>query len=123
MGPKPQPGAGNSLVLQTKTQSVPPETVLSHTIPSRSWKDIRGSASSEAAKLGDRLCFSLPVISESETPIYPSDSKKLLRYSQKLKDAKMNENFIAEAVAALNIPPLSLGPHSSLAPAPFHDEV
>jgi hypothetical protein len=123
MGPKPQPGASSSLMLQTKTQCVPPETVLSQAIPSQSWKDVSGSTSSKAAKLGDRLCFSLPMMSESETPIYPSDSKKLLRYSQKLKDAKMNENLIAEAVAALNVPPLSLGPHSSLAPAPFHDEV
>jgi len=60
---------------------------------------------------------------ESGTPIYLSESKKLLRYSRKLKGAKMNENLIAEAVAAINIPPSSLGPRYSLALAPFRDEV
>jgi len=110
-------------VLQTKTRCVPLETVLSRAIPSQSWKDVSGSASSKAAELGDRLRFSLPVMSKSRTPIYPSESKKLLRYSQKLKGAKMNENLIVEVVAAINVPPSSLGPRSSLAPASFRDEV
>jgi hypothetical protein len=35
----------------------------------------------------------------------------------------MKENLIAEAVMVINVPPPSLGPRSSLAPAPFRDEV
>jgi hypothetical protein len=62
-------------------------------------------------------------MSEFGTPIYPSESKTLLRYSQKLKGVKMNENLIAEAVVAINILPSSLGRHSSRVPGPFHDDV
>jgi hypothetical protein len=58
---------------------------------------------------------SLSVMSESEMPIYPSEFKKLPRYYRKLKGAKINENLIAEAVAAINVPPSSLGPRSSSA--------
>jgi hypothetical protein len=71
-GPEPQPSAGSSLVLQTGTQCVTLEAVLSQVIPSRSWKDVSGSASSEAIELGDRLRFSLSMMSEFGTPIYPS---------------------------------------------------
>jgi hypothetical protein len=35
----------------------------------------------------------------------------------------MNENLIVEAVATINVPPSSLGPRSSLSPAPFCDKV
>jgi len=93
MSPEAQPNAGSLLVLQTETQCVPSEMVLSKAFPSQSWKDVSGLASSEAAELGNRLRFSLPLISEFEAPIYPSESKKLLRHSQKLKGSKMNENF------------------------------
>jgi hypothetical protein len=41
-GPEPQPSAGSSLVLQTGTQCVTLEAVLSQVIPSRSWKDVSG---------------------------------------------------------------------------------
>jgi hypothetical protein len=80
-------------------------------------------ATSEAAELGDRLCFSLPMMTDFGTPIYSSESMKLLRYSRKLKGAKMNENLIAKVVEAINVPRSSLGPCSSLALAPFRDEV
>ncbi len=67
-------------MLQTKTQCVPLEMVLSQVIRSRSQKNVNGSASSEAAEQGDRLCFSVPVMSEFGTPIYPLKYQKLLRY-------------------------------------------
>jgi hypothetical protein len=52
-------------------------------------------------------------------PIYPSESKKLLRYSQKLRGAKTNENLITEVVAAINGHPSSLGPRSFPVPTFF----
>jgi hypothetical protein len=42
-----------------------------------------GDYSSGADALGERLCYSLPVMSESGTPIYPSESKSVLKYSRK----------------------------------------
>jgi hypothetical protein len=44
------------------------------------------SVSSGAVELGERLRLSLPMMSESGAPIYPSKSKSTMRYSRKRKD-------------------------------------
>jgi hypothetical protein len=78
--------------MQIETQNASSETILSQEELSRSWKV--GSVlaftngSSWAAELGDRFHFSLPMMLESEVPIYPSESKTLLRYFWKLKSER-----------------------------------
>jgi hypothetical protein len=58
------------------------------------------------AALGDRLCFSLPVMSKSGATIYLSESKSVLRYRQKskAKSAQMDTAMFDEAVTALSGP-------------------
>jgi hypothetical protein len=91
--------------------------------------DVSGDCSSGVDALGERLRCSLPVISESGAPIYPSESNSVFRYSWKPKVGRLDEHLLAEALAATNAP---LAPSMSLigaiakpllAPAPFRDEV
>jgi hypothetical protein len=50
--------------------------------------------------MGERLRFSLPVMSECGAPIYPSKSKSVLRYHRrsKAKIAQMDTSLFEEAV-------------------------
>lgn len=59
---------------------------------------------SEAAALGERLRFSLPVMSESGTPIYPSESKSVLKYSRKNKVGSMDKHLLEEAIETFGVP-------------------
>jgi hypothetical protein len=64
-------------------------------------------ASSGQAALGERLCFSLPVMSECGAPIYPSESKLVLRYYRRSKvgrGAQLNASLIDEALTAIRAP-------------------
>jgi hypothetical protein len=97
--------------------------------------DILSDCSSGANVLGERLHYSLPVMSESGAPIYPSESKSVLRYSRNHKIGKLDEHLLAEAFSAPMAPSMpSFGvaakPLSALVrdgampmPAPFRDEV
>jgi hypothetical protein len=61
----------------------------------------------EAAALGERLRFSLPVMSESGAPIYPSESKSVLKYSRKNKVGKLDKLLLEEALETLGVPKAS----------------
>jgi len=69
-----------------------------------------------AAVLGERLCLSLPIMAESGAPIYPSESKSVLRYHRKSKvgrNAQMDASLFDEAVTALSAPTTPLSGASS----------
>jgi len=72
------------------------------------FQDVPGDCSSSADALGERLRYSLPVMSESEAPIYSSESKSVLRYSLKHKVGKLDEHLLAEAFNASMDPSMSL---------------
>ena len=59
-----------------------------------------------ADALGERIRLSLPVMSESGAPIYPFESKSVLRYywRSKAKTSQMDTSLFDEAVIALNAP-------------------
>jgi len=57
---------------------------------------------SGAAALGDRLRLPCPVMLEAGAPLFPLDSKPVLRYSRKMKDAKLI-GLIAESVEATTL--------------------
>jgi hypothetical protein len=82
----------------------------------QAWKAGCGLAfpgdSSRAAKLGEQLHLLLPVMSESGAPIYPLESRSVMRYSRKQKDAHLNKFLIAESLTAIIASP-PLGPHHS----------
>jgi len=67
--------------------------------------------------LGDRLRFSLPIMSESGAPIYPSNSKSVLRYHwrSKANTAKMDTSLFDEGHIALSAPMTPLFDASSQA--------
>lgn len=96
------------LELESSSQSALPEMVPSQVEVPQAWKAGSGSAfsgdSSRAAMLGVRLRLSLPVMSEAGAALHPPESKPVLRYSRKLKDAKLID-LIAESVAATTISP------------------
>jgi hypothetical protein len=59
------------------------------------------------AALGERLRFSRPVMPECGAPIYPLESKSVLRYHRRLKavrGAQVDASLLAEAVAAFSAP-------------------
>lgn len=56
-----------------------------HTASMEGSLEFFGGSSSGAAELGERLCLSLPVMSECGASIYPSNSKSQRRYSRKVK--------------------------------------
>jgi len=62
--------------------------------------DVPDDCSSGVDALSERLRYSLPVMSESGAPIYSSDSKSMLRYSQKHKVGRLDERLLAEAFSA-----------------------
>jgi len=64
-----------------------------------------GATSSGAAALGGRLRFSLPVMSKCEAPIYPSESKSVLRYYRRSKvgrGAQLDASLIDKALTAIS---------------------
>jgi hypothetical protein len=85
--------------------------------------------------LGERLCFSLLVISKSSVPIYPSESKSVLRYSRKHKVGRLDEHLLVEALEAFSAPkapfpcfgvdakPLSTLARDGIVSTPARDEV
>jgi len=64
-----------------------------------------------ATALGDRLCFSLSVMSESGAPIYPLESKSVLRYHRrsKAKTTKMDTALSAPVTPFLGASSQALG--------------
>jgi hypothetical protein len=50
-------------------------------------------------------------MSEFGAPIYPSESKSVMRYSWKRKDAQLNKFLLAESLAAITASPSPLGHH------------
>jgi hypothetical protein len=60
--------------------------------------------SSGADALGERLRYSLPVMSEFGAPIYPSESKSVLSYSRKNKVDKLDKHLLAEALETFSAP-------------------
>jgi len=65
-----------------------------------------GVSSLVATMLGEMILFSLPIMSESGAPIYPFESKSVMRYHRrsKAKTAQMDTSLFDEAVLALSAP-------------------
>jgi hypothetical protein len=99
------------------SQQASPAVALGQAKVPQAWKAGCGSAfpgvSSEAEELGELLRLSLPMMSESRASIYPSESKSLIRYSRKRKDAQLNKFLLAESLAAITTSPSPLGHHHS----------
>jgi hypothetical protein len=59
-----------------------------------------------AVALGERIRLSLPVMADSGAPIYPSETKSVMRYQRKSKAkvSKLDISLIDEAVTALSSP-------------------
>jgi hypothetical protein len=88
-----------------------------------------------ADALGERLHYSLPMMSKFGAPIYLLESKSMLRYSQKHKVGRLDEHLLAEALCAPMAPsmpffgvaakPLSAPARDGVVSttAPFRDEV
>jgi len=74
---------------------------------------------SEATTLGERLRFSLPVMSESGAPIYPSKSKAMLKYSRKNKVSKLDKHLLEEALETFGVPKASFVPSFGVATKPL----
>jgi hypothetical protein len=91
----------------------PPLPPSSETAPSPAlvgFDPALGDFSSGADALGERLCYSLPVMSESGTPIYPSESKSVLKFSRKNKVGKLDKHLLAEALETFSVPKDLSGP-------------
>jgi len=87
--------------------------------PSGSKVAIDGSVKFDAtlsgpAALSERLRLLLPVMSNSGGPIYMLESKSVLKFSQKRKDAQLYKDLLAESVTATTASHSPLGLHSSL---------
>jgi hypothetical protein len=74
---------------------------------------------SKAAALGERLRYSLPVMSESGAPIYPSESKSALKYSWKNKVGKLDKHLLEEALESFGVPKASSLPSFGVATKPL----
>jgi hypothetical protein len=53
--------------------------------------------------LGERLCSSLLVMSNSSAPIYPSESKSVLKYSRRNKIDKLDKHLLAETLETFSV--------------------
>jgi hypothetical protein len=62
--------------------------------------------------LGEQLRLLLLELLECGAPICPSESKLVLRFSRKWKDAQLNKSLIVESLVAFTASPSPLGPHS-----------
>lgn len=63
-----------------------------------------GDCSLGADALGERLCYALPVMSESGAPIYPAESKSVLKFSRKNKVGKLDKHLVVEAFETFSVP-------------------
>jgi hypothetical protein len=91
----------------------PPLPPLSETAPSPTlvgFDPALGNCSSGADALGERLRYSLPVMSESRAPIYQSESKSVLKFSRKNKVGKLDKHLLAEALETFSVPKDLSGP-------------
>jgi hypothetical protein len=66
--------------------------------------DVSGDCPSGTDVLGERLRYSLPVMSESGALIYLLESKSVLRYSWKHKVGKLNKHMLLEALKTFGDP-------------------
>jgi hypothetical protein len=78
-----------------------------------------GVCLSEAAALGERLRYSLPVMSESGAPIYLSESKSVLKYFWKNKVGKLDKHLLEEALETFDVPKASSLPSFGVATKPL----
>jgi hypothetical protein len=99
-------GAGQNVGVAVKVDSVSEGFSLALDF-SEVGLDSFGVSSFGAAVLGERLCFSLLVMSECGAPIYSSESKSVLRYHRRSKvgrGVQMDASLFDEAVIALSAP-------------------
>lgn len=73
----------------------------------------------EAVALGERLRYSLPVMSESGAPIYPLESKFVLKYFWKNKVGKLDKHLLEEAPETFGVPKASSLPSFGVATKPL----
>jgi hypothetical protein len=78
-----------------------------------------GVCLSEAAALGERLRFSLTMMSESRAPIYLSKSKAVLKYYRKNKVSKLDKHLLEEALETFSVPKASSLPSFGVATKPL----
>jgi hypothetical protein len=69
------------------------------------------SFSSGAEDSGELLRLSLLVKLESRSHIYPSESKLVMKYSRKRKDARLNKFLLVDSLAVITASPSPLGHH------------
>jgi hypothetical protein len=83
---------------ESSLQQASLEVALGQAQVPQAWKASYGSAfsgdSSGAVVLGKLLRLSFPMMSEFGAPIYPSESKLVLKFSWRRKDAQLNEILI-----------------------------
>lgn len=78
-----------------------------------------GNCSLGVDALGERLRYSLPVMSESGVPIYPSESKSMLKYSRKNKIGKLDKHLLVETLETFSVPKDPSGPLRGVATKPL----
>jgi hypothetical protein len=100
-------GFGVSALVRSALGGDPPLSPSSEMAPSPAlfgFDPALGDCSLGADALGERLRFSLPVMSESGAPIYPSESKSVLTYSRKNKVGKLDKHLLEEAFETFSAP-------------------
>jgi hypothetical protein len=80
---------------------------------------IPGNCSSGVDALGERLRYSLPVMSELGVPIYLSESKSVLKYSRKNEIGKLDKHLLAETLETFSVPKDPFGPLRGAATKPL----
>jgi hypothetical protein len=98
-------GVGVSALVRSALGGDPPLSSSSEMAPSPAlFVPTLSVCSSGADALGERLRYSLHVMSESGAPIYPSESKSVLSYSRKNKVGKLDKHLLAETLETFNAP-------------------
>jgi len=98
-------GVGVSALVRSALGGDPPLSSSSEMAPSPAlFVPTLSVCSSGADALGERLRYSLHVMSESGAPIYPSESKSVLSYSRKNKVGKLDKHLLAEALETFSAP-------------------
>jgi hypothetical protein len=100
-------GFGVSALVRSALGGDPPLSPSSEMAPSPAlfgFDPALGDCSSGADALGERMGFSLPVMSESGAPIYPLESKSVLTYSRKNKVGKLDKHLLEEALETFSAP-------------------
>jgi hypothetical protein len=114
-------GVGVSALMRSVLGGDPPLSPSSEMAPSPAlvgFDPALGDCSLGADALGERLRYSLPMMSESGSPIYPSESKSVLKYSRKNKVGKLDKHLLAEALETFSIPKELFGRFVGLSPSP-----